>query len=68
MSDNEEVFHEVHITYKSGKTLVMHTTDFKIATTRSGELSVTWGRSKRGTLRPMFINPDEIESVWQAIN
>lgn len=55
----------VRINYKSGISEYMKVTDFKWSK-KNGVMEVNWTLHETAVARPLFLNLDEIESIWQA--
>lgn len=58
------IVYTIRINYRSGHQEEYDCLDFSVTFTRLGEFScLNW--KPHGDKRPLFVNADEVESVWQ---
>mgnify|MGYP006376754609 FL=1 len=57
---------KVKINYKSGHSEILEVDEFKV--TFGSEMALNWKMAEKSRLRPLFINPAEIESIWEMFS
>lgn len=57
---------KIQINYVSGQSVVMEVEDFSVKKNNLGT-EVTWKLNDESTMRPLLINVDAIESVWEVL-
>lgn len=54
---------KVKINYKSGHSEILEVDEFTV--TFGSEMTLNWKMAEKSHLRPLFVNPAEIESIWE---
>jgi hypothetical protein len=57
---------KVMINYKSGRQVEMEVESFKIDRDANGLKEFTWNMSAGSRVNPLFLNLNEVESVWEV--
>lgn len=57
----------VQINYKSGQSVTMTADEFSVTKDSTGAAHIEWKLGDKPTMRPLFMNLGEIESVWEVL-
>lgn len=60
------VFFDVQINYKSGVSVVVDNVKSFTVKAQGGGLEISWQTTSLTKSKPLYLNPDQVESVYQV--